>query len=255
MAVRQVLADHLAGPHAAAVEVAADAGKRRNRRFAGFLVVVDADDAQLVRHLDSLARGDGQHVLGRAVVGGEQPAGLGQRGQPAAQPSGRRRAYGGKPRSVEALADASVEFDRVAEMALALLAPMVPLVGRDVGVGGEVLRQEHLRRQLGKGTRVAVDESNLRRQGRLSARQHGRVEVDADEGHRQVRGRQGNHLLVAIVGHKAQRMPKGNELADIGRARARRRNRMLDVPAAFGGNGHEPREENAGGPQHGTVEE
>jgi len=40
--VRQDLAEHLARPHSAAVEVAANAGKRRRRRLADVLVVADA---------------------------------------------------------------------------------------------------------------------------------------------------------------------------------------------------------------------
>ena len=70
---------------AAALEVEMHARERGARVRADELVVVDPDDAQVGRHVDAgLVRGV-DRLLRDLVVGGQEPAGLGQRGQPRGQ--------------------------------------------------------------------------------------------------------------------------------------------------------------------------
>ena len=134
---------------------------RTERRCTKHLVVVDSDDARLVRNGHAVTLGGRENERGGAVVGGEHPTGFRKGPKPRAQPPDPGGGSGGKARSVE-LADraATALCDFLAEGVAANIAPMIGMIGGDVGVGGEVVSQKFASGQAGHGVRVGVHETD-----------------------------------------------------------------------------------------------
>ena len=204
------------------LEVGIHAGERRLRVFADLVVVVDAENGEVLRNPDALQRAGVEQLLRGSVERGEDPAWLRKRLDPRAK--GGEATCAGLPLAVEHVAAPPVEEDRVAERLFTGLRPEQRQREADERVVPEVEGQQLLGGNLGGGGKVRVH-------GELDLLPERGVAVEIDGGDVAKDVRTVFVHVAAAFGDAAHGVPEVEDLLDVDVAVVAFHNNDLDVGA------------------------